>query len=129
VVRPFDPPAQRWLPGHRGVDLASERGTPVFAAGPGVVAFAGQVAGVGVVSIDHPGGLRTTYQPVVPRVRAGDRVSAGQRIGTLEAGHPECRAAACLHWGLRRGDEYLDPLVLLGLGRVRLLPLATDVPT
>jgi len=31
--------------------------------------------------------------------------------------------AACLHWGLLQGDVYLDPLALLGLGRVRLLPL------
>jgi hypothetical protein len=30
--------------------------------------------------------------------------------------------AACLHWGLRSGALYLDPLILLGLGPVRLLP-------
>jgi murein DD-endopeptidase MepM/ murein hydrolase activator NlpD len=44
------------------------------------------------------------------------------RFGRLVAGHPGCPAVACLHWGLRRGDAYLDPLTLLGLGRVRLLP-------
>jgi hypothetical protein len=40
----------------------------------------------------------------------------------VDAGHPGCPAAACLHWGLRRGEVYLDPMLLLGF-RVRLLPL------
>src|SRR5215470_6669685 len=68
VTRPFQPPPEPWLPGHRGVDLAATPGAVVRAAGAGTVAFAGQVAGVGVVSIDHPGGLRTTYEPVRPLV-------------------------------------------------------------
>lgn len=123
VTRPFDPPARRWLPGHRGVDLAGRPGTVVRAAGAGVVFFAGPVAGRGVVSIDHPGGLRTTYQPVEPTRSAGDPVAAGDPIGILAAGHAGCPIPACLHWGLRRGATYLDPLALLGLGRVRLLPL------
>jgi murein DD-endopeptidase MepM/ murein hydrolase activator NlpD len=123
VTRPFQPPPRPWLPGHRGVDLASTPGATVYAAGPGVVAFAGTVAGVGVVSIDHAGGLRTTYEPVMPQVHAGQQVSAGEPIGTLVAGHPGCPVAACLHWGLRRGRDYLDPLLLLHAGRVRLLPL------
>jgi murein DD-endopeptidase MepM/ murein hydrolase activator NlpD len=124
VVVPFNPPAQPWLPGHRGVDLASTPGADVYAAGAGTVAFAGTVAGVGVVSVDHDGGLRTTYEPVRPSVHAGEEVPAGAPIGVLLAGHPSCPAgiAACLHWGLRRGDVYLDPLLLLGLAPVRLLP-------
>lgn len=104
------------------MDLAGVDGTPVLAAGAGTVVFVGQVAGRGVVSIDHPGGLRTTYEPVLPDVAAGDLVSGGQRIGTLAPGHPGCAAVACLHWGARRGTDYLDPLRLLALGRVRLLP-------
>jgi len=128
VVRRFDPPPKPWLAGHRGVDLAAEVGVPVRAAGAGTVHFAGLVAGRGVVSVTHPSGLRTTYEPVDPTVRAGRAVAAGDQIGTLAAGHPGCAAAACLHWGLRRGEEYLDPLALLGLGRVRLLPLAASAP-
>ncbi|HEV7709586.1 MAG TPA: M23 family metallopeptidase [Asanoa sp.] len=122
VTRRFDGPPRPWLPGHRGVDLASAPGATVWAAGPGEVVFAGPVAGRSVVSIQHPGGLRTTYEPLTPVVRQGDQVAAGDPIGTLEAGHPGCPAAACLHWGLRRDAEYLDPLLLLGF-RVRLLPL------
>jgi murein DD-endopeptidase MepM/ murein hydrolase activator NlpD len=82
------------------------------------------IAGRGVVSVAHAGGLRTTYEPVESALHAGEVVTAGQQIGTLDAGHPGCPADACLHWGLRRGSLYLDPLALLGLGRVRLLPLS-----
>lgn len=124
LTRQFQPPPQPWLPGHRGVDLGGTPGVAVRAAGAGVVSYAGRVAGVGVVSVDHADGLRTTYEPVAPTVRTGQVVRAGEPIGLLLAGHPGCPVAACLHWGLRRGPDYLDPLTLLGYGRVRLLPLA-----
>ncbi|HKR50236.1 MAG TPA: M23 family metallopeptidase, partial [Pseudonocardiaceae bacterium] len=74
VVREFQAPTSPFGPGHRGVDLAAVAGAPVLAAGAGTVVFAGTVAGRGVVSVDHPGGLRTTYEPVLPTVTAGDRV-------------------------------------------------------
>lgn len=128
VVRPFEPPAHRYAPGHRGVDLAGTAGGPVLAAGAGTVVFAGSVAGRMVVSIDHPGGLRTTYEPVSPLVQVGDVVATGQQIGTLQPGHggrpgdDGCVTTTCLHWGVRRGMDYLDPLRLLTAGRVRLLP-------
>ena len=94
-----------------------------MAAGAGVVAFAGPVAGRGVVSISHPDGIRTTYEPVSAVVGAGERVAAGQVIGTLQPGHPSCSPATCLHWGARLGDgSYLDPMGLLTGLRVRLLP-------
>ncbi|HEX6075072.1 MAG TPA: M23 family metallopeptidase [Micromonosporaceae bacterium] len=124
VTRPFDPPPERWRSGHRGVDLAGRPGLTVRAAGAGVVHFAGWLAGRGVVSIQHTDGLRTTYEPVEPLVAVGDRVRAGDVIGRLTAGHPGCTGLACLHWGLRQGIDYLDPLSLLGLGRVRLLPMS-----
>jgi murein DD-endopeptidase MepM/ murein hydrolase activator NlpD len=123
VTRRFDPPPERWLPGHRGVDLAGPPGAAVRAAGAGVVRFAGQVGGREVVSVDHAGGLRTTYQPVTPLVAAGQPVAAGDPVGVLQAGHDGCPARACLHWGLLRGEQYLDPLGLVGFGPVRLLPL------
>jgi murein DD-endopeptidase MepM/ murein hydrolase activator NlpD len=123
VTRSFDVLPSRYTAGHRGVDLAGAPGTPVLAAGDGVVAFAGMVAGRPVVSVDHPGGLRTTYEPVDPSVGAGQAVARGSPLGTLRAGHAGCPAAACLHWGLRRGEDYLDPLALLAVPRVRLLPL------
>jgi murein DD-endopeptidase MepM/ murein hydrolase activator NlpD len=109
------------MPGHRGVDLAAPEGSVVKAAGAGVVWFAGMVAGRPVVSVAHTNGTRTTYEPVEPLVRAGQEVRAGEAIGVVVAGHPGC-PAACLHWGLRRGNTYLDPMALLGPSRVRLYP-------
>jgi murein DD-endopeptidase MepM/ murein hydrolase activator NlpD len=123
VVRGFDPPAQRWLPGNRGVDLAARSGQPVFSAGDGVVSFAGKVARVPVVAIRHAGGLETTYEPVLASVAVGSRLTAGALIGHLMVTGSHCRPQACLHWGLRRGSDYLDPLGLIGRAKVRLLPL------
>ncbi|CCH89785.1 Peptidase M23 [Modestobacter italicus] len=122
VTRAFEPPPTPYADGHRGVDLAGAAGTPVLAAGAGVVAFAGLVAGRPVVSVVHPGGLRTTYEPVQPTVAAGQAVARGTPLGLLVPGHAGCPAEACLHWGLRRGEVYLDPLSLLRPPRVRLLP-------
>ncbi|MGW5320319.1 M23 family metallopeptidase [Rhodococcus pyridinivorans] len=124
VSRQFDPPEQNWLPGHRGVDLDAHVGQTVLAAGDGVVAFAGVVAGKPVVSVDHEGGLRTTYEPVEAAVAAGRRVTRGDPIGTVVAGHDGCASLACLHWGLRRGRaDYLDPLPLVERPVIRLLPV------
>ncbi|CAA9385235.1 MAG: Membrane proteins related to metalloendopeptidases [uncultured Nocardioides sp.] len=127
VVRAFDPPADPWGAGHRGVDLAGHAGQVVRTALPGTVAFAGSIAGKPVVTVVH-GARRTTYEPVVATVAVGDPVSGGQPIGRLSVLHGHCLPAACLHWGLRRGDTYLDPLTLVGGGPVRLLPLWRDVP-
>ncbi|GGS89187.1 hypothetical protein GCM10010156_54570 [Planobispora rosea] len=132
ILRGFAPPPQPWLPGHRGVDLAAAPGAEIRSAGPGRVGHAGPVAGRGVITVIHPGGLRTTYLPVRASVRPGRAVASGEVIGLLEnlpaplSGH--C-PAACLHWGLLRDRDYLDPLLLLGLGRVRLLPVWTGAPS
>jgi murein DD-endopeptidase MepM/ murein hydrolase activator NlpD len=98
----------------------------VLSAGAGVVVYAGTLADRGVVSVDHAGGLRTTYEPLAAAVRAGQLVRRGEALGTLAAGHSGCPAPACLHWGLRRDREYLDPLLLVRPAHVRLLPWAPD---
>ena len=127
VLRPFDPPEQRWLPGHLGVDLTAEPGQRVYAAGSGRVHFSGTVAGTPVVSVSH-GELRTTYLPVESDLVRGDPVAMGEPLGTLATEPVHCRDRPCLHWGLLRGDAHLDPLALLGLGDFRLLPLPPTAP-
>ncbi|MGV0699674.1 M23 family metallopeptidase [Mycolicibacter sinensis] len=126
VVRGFDAPRPDWQRGHRGVDLAGAGGRPVYAAGVATVIFAGRAGGVPVVSLAHPGGLRTSYEPVAATVRAGRQVAAGSVIGTLEPGHPGCPAPACLHWGAMWGPasraDYVDPLGLLVGTPIRLKP-------
>jgi murein DD-endopeptidase MepM/ murein hydrolase activator NlpD len=128
VVRGFDAPSPNWHPGHRGVDLAGRPGEPVYAAGSATVVFAGLLAGRPVVSLTHPGGLRTSYEPVRATVRAGQQVTARTVIGELVAGHGGCAASqACLHWGAMwgpaSGADYVDPLGLLTTTAVRLKPL------
>lgn len=116
VVRGWEPPPAPWAAGHRGVDLAAPAGALVRAAAPGRVAYAGTVAGRGVLTIEvsRSGSppLRTTYEPVRPTVHKGQRITAGQPVAVLQHGPFHCRAP-CLHWGLRRGKSYLDPLSLL----------------
>ncbi|HET6168495.1 MAG TPA: M23 family metallopeptidase [Marmoricola sp.] len=122
VVTGFDPPGTPWGAGHRGVDLLGQPGQAVRSALPGTVTFAGTLAGRGVVVVDH-GATRTTYEPVEAAVAVGQVVAAGDVLGSLQAGMSHCFPRTCLHWGLLRGQQYLDPLSLLGFGPVRLLPL------
>ena len=127
VSRPFAPPATTYGRGHRGADLPAEPGAAVHAAGGGRVSYAGRLAGRGVVVVVH-GALRTTYEPVTASVAVGALVEAGERIGQLEAAHEGCPVEACLHWGLRRGEDYLDPVRLVERGPVRLLPVGEGGP-
>ncbi|MFF8279452.1 murein hydrolase activator EnvC family protein [Streptomyces lateritius] len=133
ILRGWDPPAGPYAPGHRGVDLAAAPGTTVHATASGVVTFAGPVGGRGVLTITLPGTgtppLRTIYEPVTPLVAVGDHVTRGRPVATLAApagANPHC-PESCLHWGLLRGDTYLNPLRLLRPAPSRLLPV-TGVP-
>jgi murein DD-endopeptidase MepM/ murein hydrolase activator NlpD len=123
VLRRFDPPPDPYGPGHRGVDLGGSPGDPVVSAGAGTVTFAAVLAGRGVVTVTHAGGLRTTYEPLAVSVHRGATVTRGAVLGRLTGGHPGCPWPACLHWGLLRDKTYLDPLTLIRRGPVRLLPL------
>ncbi len=122
VERGFEPPADPWGPGHRGVDLTGRVGQAVLAVDDGTVAFAGFVGGRGVVTVRH-GPLRSTYQPVLPEVRAGQQVDVGDVLGRLTQVGSHCLPETCLHLGARRGRHYLDPLTLLGAVEIRLKPL------
>ncbi len=120
VLRPFQPPTTRWGQGHRGVDLAHPAGGEILAASSGVVIYAATLVDRPVISIEHTGGLRTTYEPVTAVVHVGQQVHTGQVIGTLEVGHCE---QPCLHWGAKYGrDTYIDPLALLQPAAWRLVP-------
>lgn len=106
VTRPFDPPSQDWLAGHRGVDLAIPVGNEVYSPAAGTVTFAGRLVDRNVVVIEHDY-RRSTFEPVAPRVALGDHVAAGQVIGIVEEGH----SPGPLHWGVKVGPKhYLNPL-------------------
>jgi murein DD-endopeptidase MepM/ murein hydrolase activator NlpD len=127
VVRGFDPPDDPWGSGHRGVDLLGTVGQQVGVALAGRVVFAGPLAGRGVVVVTH-GDTRTTYEPVAATVGVGEVLAKGEGLGTLELAGSHCFPRACLHWGWLRGESYLDPLLLVGGGPIRLLPLWRSAP-
>ncbi|MFJ5550401.1 murein hydrolase activator EnvC family protein [Streptomyces sp. NPDC093225] len=128
LLRWWVPPPGPYAAGHRGVDLAAAPGTEVRAVADGRVYYAGRVAGRGVLSLTLTGtALRTTYEPVCPLVATGEPVVRGQVVARTEP-NAHC-AQPCLHWGLRAGEDYLDPLSLLPRPTPRLLPLTGTAAT
>jgi murein DD-endopeptidase MepM/ murein hydrolase activator NlpD len=124
VVNSFRAPTSAWTAGHRGVDLEAAVGIEVLAPASGTVSFSGRVVDRGVVTITHPNGLRSSLEPVEPLVRIGDQVRAGQAIGRVSGVPGHCAPGVCLHWGVRLGATYLDPIDLLrGFGPIVLLPI------
>ncbi len=128
VVRAYEAPPHAYAAGHRGIDLAGKAGAPVRSVDDGVVAFAGAVAGVEAVSVDHDG-VRSTYLPVAASVRQGSPVVRGQVLGSLLIAGGHCFPAVCLHLGRRHGAPYADPEELLaGTARIRLVPPSGPPP-
>jgi murein DD-endopeptidase MepM/ murein hydrolase activator NlpD len=119
VVDRFRPPSTPYGPGNRGWEYATEPGSTVRAAADGTVTFAGAVGGTIAVTVAHADGLRTSYSYLERAlVTSGDHVRLGDPVG---------RSGSRLHFGVRRGDVYLDPALLFAppaARRVRLVPLA-----
>lgn len=105
IIDPYRPPSNRYGPGNRGVDFATTPGEEVVAPAEGEVTFAGAVgSGLHVVLL-HADGIRTSLSFLAAvLVRRGQRVAAGA---------PVALAAASLHFGVRRGEAYIDPATLL----------------
>jgi len=114
VVDPFRPPSRPYGPGNRGLEYGTLPGTEVRAAAPGLVTFAGVVAGSRHVTVLHEDGIRTTYSFLdSAAVVVGQHLSQGTVVGTT---------VAHLHFGARSGDSYLDPASLFGGVSVWLVP-------
>jgi murein DD-endopeptidase MepM/ murein hydrolase activator NlpD len=121
-LRPFSAPATPYSSGHRGVDLASAAGAPVRSPADGVVSFAGVVVDRPVLSIQHADDLVSSFEPLTATVGVGDRVRAGQVVGTVGVG-AHC-SGRCVHLGVRRHGHYVSPLLFFdGVARAVLLPL------
>ena len=113
IINGYRAPGSPYGQGHRGIDIAAPVGTAVKASAPGVVAFAGSVAGALWVSIDHLDGVRTSYGYLSSiDVAKGDLVARGQVVAASGVGHPGTPVPH-LHFGARFGGSYLDPMLLL----------------
>ena len=97
--------------GHWGIDYEGDRDGLVQAAAGGTVIFSGRVVDNPVVTIDHGGGLWTSYSYLGQvTVMAGEEVERGTVVGTVGSGtgHGE------VHLSVRVDGEYIDPLRVMG---------------
>lgn len=105
VVRPFAPDGT--YGGHWGVDIAAPEGSPVRPIAPGVVTFAGSVAGRSSVTVDHGGSVRSSYSYLSSRTPVvGQRVGRSTVIGSTGVD----RGIPALHLSIRVGGLYVDPM-------------------
>ena len=113
VQRGFDPPTVAWGSGHRGIDLAAKPGM-LFLPRRTAQWHSSDRSPASRSSASTMVSVRTTYEPVISTLQVGERVALGQVIGQSVRWWATCRG--CLHWGLREGKKYLNPLLLLGNG-------------
>jgi murein DD-endopeptidase MepM/ murein hydrolase activator NlpD len=110
-LRRYHPILKVWRP-HYGVDYAAPRGTPVMAAGDGVVKFAGWKGDYGkYVKIRHPNGFQTGYGhlwKIAKGIGAGKKVKAKQIIGWV--GSTGLSTGPHLQYEVIRNGKYVNPL-------------------
>ena len=97
---------------HLGTDFEGPEGSNVYASQSGVIKSAGKKRGAGrYVVIAHNNGLETAYNhmnTIDPMVRTGGTVQAGQKIGSI--GCTGLCTKPHLHFAVRKGKNYLDPI-------------------
>ncbi len=109
VVAAFAPVGR--YAGHWGIDIAVEPGSTVRSAAAGTVTFSGTVAGNQTVTVEHGGGLKTSYSYLSERaVGRGAHLVRGAPVGSSGRAHE----TDALHFSVRRDGSYLDPRLFLG---------------
>lgn len=98
---------------HDGLDIAGDKGQPVYATAAGVVTQAGYSGGYGnLIVIDHGFGLETRYGHLQSfQIQAGAIVKRGEMIGRL--GATGRTTGAHLHYEVMANGRLLNPLQLL----------------
>jgi murein DD-endopeptidase MepM/ murein hydrolase activator NlpD len=112
LVRAWNAPEDDpFAAGHRGVDVAAALDEPVRASADGIVSFAGNVAGNRSVTVDHAGGIQTTYSFLASvAVKKGAHVLLGDVVGAVGRGHPNEQLPPHVHLSVRRNGTYVDPI-------------------
>jgi len=102
---------------HAGVDFAAKSGTPIIASADGVVTHAGWQRGYGkLIKIKHAFGIETRYAHNSRiRVKVGQRVSRGDRIGDM--GATGRVTGVHLHYEVRIGGKPVNPMTYIKAGR------------
>lgn len=103
----------RWGRMHKGTDFAAPHGTPIYSTADGVVVHAGWLSGYGkLVKIQHEFGIETRYAHLSKiRVKKGQRVSRGQRIGDM--GSTGRSTGTHLHYEVRVGGKAVNPMIYI----------------
>ena len=99
---------------HNGVDYACTQGAAVAAPVAGKVVSAGAEGNWGTVVVleDAAGRLWRLCGVADPAVKAGDTVTAGQKLGTVGTVGCECAEESHIHVEVKQGESYLDPAKL-----------------
>ena len=99
--------------GHKGIDLAAPRNTPVYATADGVVTFSGRNGGYGnFIKLNHKNGYKTAYAHLNRRaVRDGSTVRKGDLIGYV--GSTGASTGNHLHYEVYYQDKLIDPATTL----------------
>ena len=102
---------------HTGIDIACEEGTVISACGGGTVTDIQENAALGVtVTIDHGNGITSKYSAVKDlKVKKGDKIAAGDGIGTVTTVPGECADQSHLHFEACKNEQPASPLSVLGL--------------
>lgn len=101
---------------HLGVDLAGEKGSPVYACAQGVVEDIYTDPDLGtVVAIDHGQGIVAFYCGVnaKPLVKTGEPVESGKQIGVIDTIPTECVEQPHLHFYMEKDGEPISPLDII----------------
>jgi murein DD-endopeptidase MepM/ murein hydrolase activator NlpD len=110
---------------HSGTDFRGKRGTPVRAAGDGVVVFCGRLGGYGnAIDIDHGSGVITRYAHL-RRIGAkkGAAITAGETIG--QVGSTGRTTGPHLHFEVRLNGTPVSPIAAMSIAALqREFPLA-----
>ena len=103
----------RWGRMHKGTDFAASTGTPVYATADGVVIHASRQSAYGkLIKIKHEFGIETRFAHLNKiRVKVGQRVSRGDRIGDI--GNTGRSTGPHLHYEVRIGSKAVNPMTYI----------------